>query len=216
MRFETPQKVKSQTEISNLSQETLNIINNIRAKKASENKDKWISDRPNTEKEVKLNNILGGLSMKEKYSELLSEDDNRLVLPAHFKVLMKLMRTCDEAINFSRTRSSKMLKFDDIAASVESVTHRSFTMTHFAQLLTADPSFYIYEWSKMTGSKEYRLFIDVPEKCREETEWINKREKRLKEILTKITAEYHSRFIKQLKIKRPDLRDYLESYDSNQ
>lgn len=216
MRFETPQKVKSQTEISNLSQETLNIINNIRAKKASENKDKWISDRPNTEKEVKLNNILGGLSMKEKYSELLSEDDNRLVLPAHFKVLMKLMRTCDEAINFSRTRSSKMLKFDDIAASVESVTHRSFTMTHFAQLLTADPSFYIYEWSKMTGSKEYSLFIDVPEKCREETEWINKREKRLKEILTKITAEYHSRFIKQLKIKRPDLRDYLESYDSNQ
>ena len=89
--FQIPQKQEPNSEISNISKETLNIINNIRNKKGESINDKWISDKPKTEREYKLDGILNNISMKEKYSELI-EGDSMLVLPTHFKILQKLMR----------------------------------------------------------------------------------------------------------------------------
>ena len=213
-RFQSPIKQRPQTENSNISQETLNIINSIKAKNGLIKDDNWISDQPKTEAEHKVNGILSSLSMREKYSELLTDDDNKLILPTHFKILLKFMRVLDDALIFAKSRcKTNFIKFDDVAISVESITHRTFTMNHFAQILTADPNFYIYEWNKAIGSKEYSLFINIPEKDRENIEWVNNRAKKLKNILLKITEGYHSEFLNKLKNKNPELKEHLEAFD---
>ena len=79
--------------------------------------------------------------------------------------------------------------------------------------MTADPTFYIYEWNKSLGSKEYSLFINIPENEREDRDWANKRAIRLKNILIRIAKDYHALFLSKLKRKRPGLKDHINSYD---
>lgn len=108
---------------------------------------------------------------------------------------------------------SKLLKFDQISASVEATTNRRFTLRHFCQMLTAIPDLYRYEWKKATGEQSYSLILELPDEDCSSPDWVNKRAENLKAELLRITAVYHAKFLKQLITKRPGLKDYLSDFD---
>lgn len=150
--------------------------------------------------------------MSEKYEELISDKGIQLITPAHFKILINALRACDQCIHFLKKRG-KLLKFEDISASVEASTNRKFSLTHFCQILRAVPTMYSHEWRRVTGERSHSLIIDIPAEESNSSECTNIRVDKLKIALMKITAEYHKTFLKQLVTKRPSLREYLEDFD---
>jgi hypothetical protein len=72
---------------------------------------------------------------------------------------------------------------------VQADTNKRFTTTQFCQILAAVPSLYTHEWTKLTGSQNYSLIIDVPDKHFGSPEVYAQREKALKTELLKISAE---------------------------
>jgi len=128
------------------------------------------------------------------------------------KNLLNLQRTCDDTIMFLKKRE-RVLNFDDISASVEACIKRTFSLTHFCQLLSAVPTLYTYEWRKVSGSSKQILVIDVSDEDFKTTECRVKRTNALRSVFLKITEEYHTNFLKKLVSKRPALKDYLSDFD---
>lgn len=158
--------------------------------------------------------------MKDKYAELVA-DKVEVVLPARFKILLKLMRACDETLLFFNKRK-RLALFEDISSSVEAYTGRSFSITQFAQILTAVPKMYTHEWRKVNQNKTHSLVIDFPQQQKEndkkkeeenDSQKIDKRVNELKIALIKITEEHHKEFLNRIIAKRPNLKDYLSDYD---
>lgn len=108
---------------------------------------------------------------------------------------------------------SKILKFDQISASVEATTNRRFSLRHFCQMLTAVPTLYKYEWKKVTGEQSYSLVLEIPDEDFNSPDWVNKRAENLKSELLRRTAVCHDKFLKQMINKRPSLKDYLSDFD---
>lgn len=212
VRFQSPKKVNHKPSVANLSKKTLDILKKFKRPDPKEENKQWTCEKDKTELDYRVDRILDGPSMKEKYEELLGEGELKLVMPAHFKTLLKFQESCDDVIKFFRGRS-RALKFEDISASVSTHIRRTFTQKHFCQILAAEPDLYTYEWKKTTGDRSYMLFIDIPANYLENSKLLNNRSKLLQDTLYKITAGYHHKFLKQLTTKRPALKDYLSDYE---
>jgi hypothetical protein len=92
VRFQTPKKVEPKSGIANLSKKTLDVLKKLRKPENKANPNEWICEQNKTENDLKLEAILNGPSLSEKYSELIADGETTLVLPAHFKNLVNLLR----------------------------------------------------------------------------------------------------------------------------
>lgn len=92
VRFQTPKKVEPKSGIANLSKKTLDILRKFQKPENKINPNEWICEQKKTENELKLDAILNGPSLSDKYSELIADGETTLILPAHFKHLVNLLR----------------------------------------------------------------------------------------------------------------------------
>ena len=206
-------KKESRREIlAKISNNHMEIIRKARESLKNEDKDNWIWEKNKTAAEIQANKILDGPSISEKYEELLKEGEPELVLPASYKLLMKYQKALDEVIIFFKNRN-KVWLFEELVASVEVTTKRSFSKVIFGQILKVSPDLYTYSWKKQRGKRNLSLIVDISDENFGSLEVTEKRKKEFKENLLKLAKEHHSVFIKQLINKRPELRDFLEDFD---
>lgn len=66
-------------------------------------------------------------------------------MPSHFKALFTFMSQLDQVLLFFKGRH-KPAYFEDLKPSIETITHMNFLRSHFAQILTVDPTLYQFEW----------------------------------------------------------------------
>lgn len=67
--------------------------------------------------------------------------------------------------------------------------------------------------NRVTGCREYSLIVEIPDKEQQEKDFITVRQNRLTNKLIQITEECHTKFLKDLMDSRPDLKEYLATYD---
>ena len=79
-------------------------------------------------------------------------------------------------------------------------------------MLSVQRGVYKYEWNRITGSREYKLFVDIPdEKLNDEV--LSHRHKLFKSQLIRMTADAHQEHMKAMMRKRPDEAEELRDYD---
>ncbi|CAI2386892.1 unnamed protein product [Moneuplotes crassus] len=197
--------------LGKLSNKTLEILRKVQKEKKREDKDQWICERTKTSGEVQADKILKGFSISEKYDDLLSEAP-QIVMPVHYKLLIKFFAALDDAVFFLKKRG-KVCAFEEIAVSVESSTKRSFNMANFCQILTVSPDSFIYEWKDLKGYRGYSLILDVPGRNHEVQSVSQKRKDDFRNKLLEKALECHQKFLNQIMIKRPALKEILEDFD---
>lgn len=97
--------------------------------------------------------------------------------------------------------------------SVQVQTNRMFSLKQFKQLLGVQNSLYEYDWKKLTGSREYKLFINIPEDNITD-ELLSKRTNYFKSKLIELTLKAHDEHLKAVVRKRPDEEYLLKDYDA--
>jgi hypothetical protein len=106
------------------------------------------------------NKIINSYSLKEKFEELLKRE---LVMPCHYKSLLKKFIYLDKIINLSKEiRKSTTLK--EISNQMQIKFGTSITERDFQQMIFIVPNFYIYKWdiNREENSNSLELFIDIP------------------------------------------------------
>ena len=143
----------------------------------------------------------------EKCKELI---DANLQIPVHFKYLIKIMKALDDTIHFYKKRG-KPTQFKEIRVSVEKAIGRIFTITHFKQILKADPSLYSYQI--MSGGREEHFIVDIPEDNSENVNLAEYRILKLKIALMMITYQWYQKFIEKLKKDKPIIEQEVNDFD---
>ena len=92
--------------------------------------------------------------LKDKYQNLVNEDELELPLPMHYKHLIRMCDALDTSLNLFNHR--KVSSFDDLKRSIESLQGHTFELLTFQQIYNIAPEFYQYSWTST------RLIIDFP------------------------------------------------------
>ena len=58
------------------------------------------------------------------------------------------------------------VNFETLSAQIESTFHRDFKESHFRQILTIVPGFYLHKWEMIKG--RLTLIVELPADCQEQ------------------------------------------------
>ena len=119
-------------------------------------------------------------SLHLKYDELISKK-RELRLPIKYKELLNAFNSLEHIINLNKIRSPyKINTFENIKKSIEEMTHHTFNMKIFQQILYIVPHFYILKYVKKSDlnkntfklndegiNKQYDLAIEIPKDYKE-------------------------------------------------
>ena len=95
---------------------------------------------------------------------------------------------------------------------MQASTNRKFELCHFQKMLSVQHGVYTYNWNKLTGSHEYKLFVDIPDQNVND-EVLEHRHKVFKSELIRITANAHREHMRAVAKKKPDEAEALREYD---
>lgn len=99
--------------------------------------------------------------MRAKHEQLIAPE-RELVLPAHYKKLLELLKFVDNTLNFLKScRRQSSCTFDDLKKSIERTNARSFDLDSFKQILFLMPKSFTHRWDSLGGKAT--LMIDFPE-----------------------------------------------------
>lgn len=117
-------------------------------------------------KERQLSRSESAFSLRFKYEELLKRY-RELPLPTSYKALFNSFVALDQTINLNKIKAFQQVPtFDYLKSSIESSTHRKFSLKTFQQILYIVPHFFIYKYEKYTSEEsnnvDYNLIIDIP------------------------------------------------------
>lgn len=152
-----------------ISDKTKEILNKLKY----ERKNKLLDNNKNS-----IKNIDTSLSsMSYKYEELV-KNPRELILPKRYKLILDSFISLDQFISLNKLKTSKVLNsFDNLRKDIENITHHSFTIKIFQQILYIVPHFYILKYTEKNESsvfninealnKNYDLIIEIPKNFRE-------------------------------------------------
>lgn len=155
-----------------LSQKTIEIMEKLRQSRESR-----LNRFDREEPKKKFRNESSLSSLHYKYDELIKKS-RELRLPLKYKQLLDSFTTLEQVINLNKLRSNyKINTFDNIRKNIEEVSHHSFTLNIFQQILYVVPHFYIMKYVEKKGeqsfnrndalSKDFDLLIEIPKDFKE-------------------------------------------------
>ena len=149
------QKIQNKkTSPPKLSLKTLEVIKQLNEKRKNR-----FDRESNTEKLYNSRTSFSTLHLK--YDELISEK-RELRLPIKYKELLNSFNHLEHIINLNKIKSPNQLNtFENIKTGIESMTHHSFNMNIFKQILYVVPHFYIIKYIKKNEMKTFKLNDDV-------------------------------------------------------
>jgi hypothetical protein len=87
---------------------------------------------------------------------------HKLPLPSHFRNMYNLFCSLDNYISLLKHRRQMVWKVthSEISKMIEHSLARNFKLSHFQQILTVCPNFFIHKWELRQGKAE--LLIEIP------------------------------------------------------
>ena len=153
-----------------LSLKTIEIM-----KKLKEDRKNRFERKENNDKEFHNKSSFSTLHLK--YDELISKK-RELRLPIKYKELFNSFINLEHLINLNKVRSPyKINTFENIKKGIEAMTHHTFNMKTFQQIMYIVPHFYIVKYVKKNDNntfklndeinKNYDLAIEIPKNYKE-------------------------------------------------
>jgi len=115
-------------------------------------------DQLDDESQISNESLLETRSMRQRYRLA-----HKLPLPSHYRNLYNLFCSLDSYINMlkHRKRGVWQVTHTELSKMIEHSIFRNFKLSHFQQILTVCPNFFIHKWELRQGKAE--LLIEIPE-----------------------------------------------------
>lgn len=106
---------------------------------------------------ISAESLLETKSMRQRYRL-----QHKLQLPSHFKHIFNLFCQLDTYLNLLKRRRGVtwQVTLAEISRMIELSLKRNFRISHFQQILTVCPNFFIHKWDTKQGKVE--LYIEIP------------------------------------------------------
>ena len=160
---------KTTNDTMKISQKTLEIIKKLKEKRNNGKKSEL--------KKSIIKNSNSFTNLKMKYKEFL-HNSRELRLPIIYKELIDIFDSLEQTINRNKISSKNIMNiFSNIKQSIESITHKTFTVNILKKILYIVPHFYILKYIPKNNTsifslnedidKNYDLVIDIPSDYKE-------------------------------------------------
>ena len=160
---------KTTNDTMKISQKTLEIIKKLKEKRNNGKKSEL--------KKSIIKNSNSFTNLKMKYKEFL-HNSRELRLPITYKELIDSFDSLEQTINRNKISSKNIMNtFSNIKQSIESITHKTFTVNILKKILYIVPHFYILKYIPKNNTsifsvnedidKNYDLVIDIPSDYKE-------------------------------------------------
>ena len=160
---------KTTNDTMKISQKTLEIIKKLKEKRNNGKKSEL--------KKSIIKNSNSFTNLKMKYKEFL-HNSRELRLPIIYKELIDSFDSLEQTINRNKISSKNIMNtFSNIKQSIESITHKTFSVNILKKILYIVPHFYILKYIPKNNTsifslnedidKNYDLVIDIPSDYKE-------------------------------------------------